>query len=123
MEYIPKIFCTNYQIFIETLEQLEDVPGELYTFRPTDEGNKKVLKRCIADHNLYVKIGIPVMLLYNIDNKLVNGSRGKVVAIDNGVPVKNFKEIGRVRKIDKSHGHFVMPLTPANWWQREHSFP
>ena len=33
MEYIPKIFCTNYQIFIETFEQLEDVPGELYTFK------------------------------------------------------------------------------------------
>ena len=100
MEYIPEIFCTNCQIFIETLEQLQNVPGELYTFKSTDDGNKKVLKS-IADHNLHVKIGMPVMLLYNIDNKLVNGSRGKVVAIDNGVPVTNFKEAGRVQKIDK----------------------
>ena len=56
MEYIPKMFCTNYQIFIETLEQLKNVPGELCTFKSTDDGNKKVLKRCIADHNLHVKI-------------------------------------------------------------------
>ena len=41
------------------------------------------------------------MLLYNIDNKLVNGLREKVVAIDNGVPVINFKDVGRVQKIDK----------------------
>ena len=46
------------------------------------------------------------MLLYNIDNKLVNGSRGKVVAIDNGVPVINFKEVGRVQKIDKKSWSF-----------------
>ena len=41
------------------------------------------------------------MLLYNTDNKLVN-----VVAIDNDVPVINFKEPGRVQKIDKKSCSF-----------------
>ena len=67
----------------------------------TDDGYKKVLKRCIADHNLHVKVGIPIMLLCNIDNKLVNGLHGKVDAIDNGVPVIGFKEARRVQKIGK----------------------
>ena len=123
MDYIPKIFCTNYQIFIETLEQLEDVPGELYTFESTDDGNKKVLKRCIADHNLHVKIGISVILLYNIDNKLVNGSCGKVVAIDNGVPVINFKEAGRVQKIDKKSWSFCYATDSSKLVAKRTQFP
>ena len=41
------------------------------------------------------------MLLYNIHNKLVNGSRGKVVAIDNGVPVIILRRQGGYTKLTK----------------------
>ena len=65
LEFIPKIFCTNYRIFIE---KLEDLPGEIHTFKSIDDGSKNVLKRCIAEQVLHLKVGTPVTLLYNIDH-------------------------------------------------------
>ena len=106
LELIPKIFCTNYQIFIETLEKLEDLHGEMHTFKSIDDGSKKVLKRCIAEQVLHLKVGTPVMLLYNIDRKLVNGSRGKVVRLNEGKPVVNFEEAGRIQTIEKKSWTF-----------------
>ena len=89
LEFIPKIFCTNYQIFTETLEKLENLPGEIHTFKSIDDSSKKVLKRCIAEQVLHLTVGIPVMLLYNVYRKPVNGSRGKFVGLSEGKPVIN----------------------------------
>ena len=61
LEFIPKIFCTNYQIFTETLEKLENLPGEIHTFKSIDDGSKKVLKRCIAEQVLHLKVRTSVM--------------------------------------------------------------
>ena len=67
---------------------------------------KRYLKRCVAEQVLHLKVGTPVMLLYNIDRKLVNGSRGKFVRLNEGKPVVNFEEAGRILTIEKKSWTF-----------------
>ena len=74
------------------------------------DGSKNVLKRCIAEKVLHLKVWTPVMLPYNIDCKLVNGSRGKFVGLNEGKPVVNFEEEGRTQTIGKKSQPFSMLL-------------
>ena len=100
-EVSKKIMCTNEQIYHETIERYEEMEGEILIFDSEDEGKKSVLKRCIADKRLLLKIGVPVMLLYNISNELVNGLQGRFVGIEHGVPLVDFPKIGKVVSIQK----------------------
>ena len=104
LDFVPKIFCTNRQIFFETIEHLEELPGDMLNFQSVDEGSSKVLGKCIADKQLCLKEGTPVMLLYNLDNKLVNGSRGTVQSFKNGNPIVYFPKADRKQEI-----------TPRSW--------
>ena len=64
----------EYQVFKEKINNVEE----------------KIGKKCIAPYNLQLCVGAQVMLLYNIDieNKLVNGSRGVITRF-----VENFPEV------------------------------
>ena len=104
LDFIPKIVSTNREIFFETLEKLETVPGEMFFFDSVDSGKKAVLKRCIADQKLILKIGVPVMLLYNIDQDLVNGLCGTIVKIQDGLPIVFFPSVNR-----------TCPISPRTW--------
>ena len=81
LEFIPKIVCTNFEIAIDTIEHLDELPGDPVTYSSIDEGKISLLKRCIADKKLSLKPGTPVMLLYNLNSELVNGKRGKVAQL------------------------------------------
>ncbi len=51
-EKLTKIVCTNEEIYFETLLQYENINEELLCFDADDEGNAKILKKCIADRRL-----------------------------------------------------------------------
>lgn len=62
---------------------------------------EKIRKNCVASENLKLSVGAQVMLLYNLDieNGLVNGSRGVITKFTNDIPVVKFMN-GDERLID-----------------------
>jgi hypothetical protein len=58
------------------------IPSQLYVFQSEDEGSTDFLKQIPAPKFLEIKIGVPVMLLINMSNKLVNGRVGIVTEVD-----------------------------------------
>ena len=62
---------------------------------------EKIKKSCSASVELQLCVGAQVMLLYNLDieDKLVNGSRGVVTSFQNDIPVVKFLS-GKTRLID-----------------------
>lgn len=70
--------------------KMRNLPGKQYQFRAEDSGTMKdittrdkLLANCMAPPLLTLKIGAQVMLIKNIDESLVNGSLGNVVAFMN----------------------------------------
>jgi ATP-dependent DNA helicase PIF1 len=66
-------------------EQLHRLPGEIHRFIARDSGKdsyqvERLPQNCIAPTVLELKLNAQVMLLKNIDEKLVNGSLGRVIA-------------------------------------------
>lgn len=66
---------------------MEKLSGRAYEFKAEDGGSiqdvtqrEKLLANCMAPPTLFLKKGAQVMLIKNIDETLVNGSIGKVVA-------------------------------------------
>ena len=111
--FIQKIFAKNFDVFVENHEQLELLQGEPVIFNAKDFGPKKQLQKCIADKTLVLKIGAPVILVYNLDHQLVNGLRCSVIAFKNGLPVVDFPTVGRIETIDVRKWSFYSPSNPA----------
>ena len=70
-------------------------PGDLIQYQ--SEGSGEVAKLTsafgvLAMKNLCLKRGCPVMLLHNISNRLVNGSTGVVVDLDETGPKVHFPD-------------------------------
>ena len=58
-------------------------------------------KVTLAESQLKLKIGAEVMLLYNLSDKLKNGTRGKVIKLENDGPTIDFKDFGIVTKLHR----------------------
>lgn len=57
--------------------------------------HRKKLKDFLAQEVLELKLGAQVMLIKNLDEKLVNGSMGRVIEFaDSGMPVVEFVILG-----------------------------
>lgn len=70
--------------------KMRSLQGKSYTFKAVDTGTErdearrdKLLSNCMAPPVLELKKGAQVMLIKNIDENLVNGSLGKVIAFMN----------------------------------------
>ena len=63
------------------------------------------------------------MLLYNIDRKLVNGSRGKFVGLNEGKRVVNFEEAGRIQTIEKKSWTFFVVADTNKMVAKRTQFP
>ena len=113
LEVIPKIICTNNQIFLETAEKLDQIPGNIEIFSSKDTGSEKFLKRCIAEKTVILKLGVPVMLLYNIDQELVNGLTGKVVDFNDSYPVVYFEQVNKTSIITSKTWTFYDKNNPS----------
>src|ERR1700761_15991 len=66
---------------------MERLSGEIMTFHAVDSGTiqdvqvrEKLLSNCMAPSTIHLKKGAQVMLIKNMEDSLVNGSLGRVVA-------------------------------------------
>ncbi|XP_070580824.1 ATP-dependent DNA helicase PIF1-like [Ptychodera flava] len=91
MEFIPTIYTHNVDVRHHNMSKLLEHPGEIHTFKATDTGSRTVInKHVLAEEKLHLKVGVPVMLIYNCSSKLRNGTTGTVVGFEEGLPVVCF---------------------------------
>jgi ATP-dependent DNA helicase PIF1 len=78
-----KLFARNVQVDAINKQRLLELAGATTTLRARDEGDVRRIEQCSYPAELHLKRNAQIMLLKNIDveKKLINGSRGRVVAI------------------------------------------
>ncbi|KAL3841440.1 hypothetical protein ACJMK2_019590 [Sinanodonta woodiana] len=90
-EPIVRIFGTNFDVDYYNQLFLDSADGIQRIYKAKDEGQKIYLQRSSVPKILVLKEGSPVILVRNISNSLLNGTRGVVHALpENGHPVINF---------------------------------
>ncbi|CAB4042251.1 ATP-dependent DNA helicase PIF1-like, partial [Paramuricea clavata] len=84
------------------MNKLINLPGDIYVYDAIDTASENTLNKVtLAKSQLKLKIGAEVMLLYNISEKLKNGTRGKVVQLEKDGPTVDFKDVGIVTKLHR----------------------
>ncbi len=77
------LYSRNINVDEKNNGALMRLPGKEYGFKAVDTGDKQLVqmidKNCSAPSLLRLKVGAQVVLLRNLSNELVNGSRGVVV--------------------------------------------
>jgi len=108
-----KIYSLNINVDMENEKEMDILYEKnnnlvFYSFelkktvvKKTTNIDEKIKKSCSASAELQLCVGAQVMLLYNldIDEKLVNGSRGVITSFQKDLPVVKFLS-GQVRLID-----------------------
>ena len=61
-------------------EALFNVPGELLSFNAIDEGDVSGIS-CAADVKLLLKPGVKVMVVWNVSDKVKNGTSANFIAV------------------------------------------
>lgn len=79
-----ELFPTRRQVEVSNQKRLEALPGTAQRYEAADTGDPKIRDRLLANmmspKSIDLKINAQVMLIKNLDETLVNGSLGKVVA-------------------------------------------
>jgi ATP-dependent exoDNAse (exonuclease V) alpha subunit len=89
---ITRLYTHNIDVDTINDRHLHALPGKLYTFEATAKGSKakreQLMKSLLVPEVLELKIGAEVMFVANnFALGFVNGSRGQVVDVNNGVPI------------------------------------
>ena len=86
-QLIPSSFPTRIEVDNANSARMRNLAGTEVEFRAVDGGTltdvsqrTKLLANCMAPPSIALKRGAQVMLIKNIDDTLVNGSVGKVIA-------------------------------------------
>jgi ATP-dependent exoDNAse (exonuclease V) alpha subunit len=87
-----KLYTHNVDVDAVNEEEIEILDGEEEVFEMTSRGRAPLIealkKSCLAPEKLRLKIGARVMFVKNnMEAGYVNGTLGKVVAFENGMPV------------------------------------
>ena len=88
-----KLYTTNILVDMSNRDQFLEIPGEVYVFDSVDIGDVKYLEELTVQPNIWLKVGAPVMLLRNLTSSLVNGLRGIVTNIYEGMAVVYFPSV------------------------------
>ncbi|KAJ5310174.1 uncharacterized protein N7443_002635 [Penicillium atrosanguineum] len=82
-----ELFPTRSEVENANSQRMHRLSGELMTFNAIDTGTiqdpqhrEKLLSNCMAPATIHLKKGAQVMLIKNMEDSLVNGSIGRVVA-------------------------------------------
>ncbi|POR38697.1 ATP-dependent DNA helicase PIF1 [Tolypocladium paradoxum] len=79
-----ELYPTRAQVESSNEKRLRDLPGRAHRYDSMDSGDPairdKLLMNMMAPKSLELKINAQVMLIKNLDETLVNGSLGKVIA-------------------------------------------
>jgi ATP-dependent DNA helicase PIF1 len=79
-EDVVHIYFRKLSVEVHNIDVLSSLPGDLIVLQSSDTGSAKYLERSVSSV-IPLKPGCNVMLLYNISNKLRNGSRGKFIEL------------------------------------------
>ena len=104
---VPRLYSLNRKVDSENAYQLSKLKGDSIFYMMTEKGDINIvngLKGSIQSPELLeLKVGAPVIATKNNSEGLYhNGSLGKVVALENGLPVVDF------------HGNEVI-VNPGTW--------
>ena len=88
-----KLYTTNILVDMFNRDQLLENPGEVYVFDSVDIGDVKYLEELTVQPTIWLKVGAPVMPLRNLTNSLINGLRGIVTNIYEGMAVVYFTSV------------------------------
>ncbi|RDA91066.1 hypothetical protein CP533_3048 [Ophiocordyceps camponoti-saundersi (nom. inval.)] len=79
-----QLYPTRAQVESSNEARLRSLPGQVHRYEAIDAGDpalkEKLLSNMMAPKSLELKIDSQVMLIKNLDDTLVNGSLGKVIA-------------------------------------------
>ena len=89
LEDPTRLYGTNAAAFEENMRRLKALPGAPRTYEASFDGNPKwhgaVADNCVADRELHLKVGAPVIFLKNDPGAgYVNGQRGVVEEMGDG---------------------------------------
>ena len=80
-----RLYCTNVRVDDENARELARLPGDTLTYTAAESGDKDALdaldKGCPAASTLELKVDAQVVLVWNLSQSLVNGSRGVVTCL------------------------------------------
>ena len=78
------LFARNADVDLFNYDKIQKIPSQLYIymFQSEDEGSTDFLKKILAPKFFGIKIGVPVILLINMSNKLVNRRIGIVTEVN-----------------------------------------
>ena len=89
------IFFKKLPVCIHNFNVLAELPGDLMMFKSTDTGHAQCLENTV--HKIInLKKGCNVMLTYNLNAQLKNGSQGKFVGVENDCLIVNFAQCENV---------------------------
>ncbi|KAK3091790.1 hypothetical protein FSP39_022639 [Pinctada imbricata] len=90
-EDITRLYGTNFDACVVNQDMLEQMNGEMFSFKAKDKGDIRKLLGCVAPKTLLLKEGAKVILIKNIAAGLFNGMTGIVHRLERGSPpVINF---------------------------------
>ena len=103
------IYYTKLLVAVHNSYMLTNLPGQVLKFESTDTGRKILLKDTVAEV-LMLKPGCKVMLLFNINDDLKNGTFGTFInsSNSNGLQVE-FPNVG------------VVTLQRKTWYKYDHA--
>jgi len=99
-----RLYSINKNVDVENQVELSKLPGESCVFEAIDSGDDKTVlellqKNSPVPQTLTLKVGAQVVLLRNVDDALVNGSRGVVKGF---ISIKD-EQFNRVRSSFRIH--------------------
>ena len=77
---VVHIYFRKLPVEVQNIDVLSSLPGDLILLQSTDTGGAQYLERSVSSV-IPLKPGCNVMLLYNINNKLRNGSRERFIGL------------------------------------------
>ena len=107
--------------------RLEELEGALHTYTATEGGmiedeeiRKKLLSDCIAPNVVKLKKGALVLLIWNKDRQLVNGSQGRVIGFSNTTEYHVYDRIWDDEESAAEDGHPKESIFPVvEFWSKE----
>lgn len=120
------VYLGTHVAHVDAINQraLARLPGPLYSFEASDQGSESILRHCVVEKYIQLKVGARVMLRANLDvgNGLVNGAVGEVESVAGTQAGR-----GAVVVFDNGQRRFIGPhkweVVDGGWTAARHQLP